>query len=158
VSARRFSARLKSTDELVKHMMFQGYTVTTLFEDVESAVRKHNRKTRDDVRVCRSTIGNLRAGVRNTAPLAVAVAIEDCLKVPRGDLFAPRVSRVPSNTGMREAGMVNLLTVVFGLAFAAAVLIIASFLMADIGAMLAYLEDLGATAGQYVARSLRGVL
>lgn len=157
MSGRRFSARLKSTDELVKHMTFQGYTVTTLFEDVESAIRKHNRKTRDDVRVCRSTIGNLRAGHRTTAPLAVAVAIEDCLRVPRGDLFVPKVSRVPQDT-LREAGYVNLLTVVFGLVFAAAVLIGLSFLMTETAALFTYLEDLGATAGQAIARSVGGLL
>lgn len=157
MTGRRFSARLKSTDELVKHMVYQGYTVTTLFEDVESAVRKHNRKTRDDVRVCRSTIGNLRAGHRNTTPLAVAVAIEDCLKVPRGDLFVPKVPRVPQDT-LREAGSVNLYTTIFGLLFAGIVIVLAAFVIAETAAVFAYLDELGATTGQAIARTVGGVL
>lgn len=146
----RFTARLVSHHELAKIMLFRGFTVTDLHAEVARRVKRHNSTNRDTVRCARSTIGHMRAGRRWTCHLVAAGIIEDVLQVPRGQLFVAEVSRVQENDRTAQAGFVNLMTTIYGLIIAAAVITGVAFLMAEVESLVTYLEDLGAATGQVI--------
>lgn len=86
----RFWVKLKSADDLVKAMDFRGHSVRTLADAVDAyMLKKHKTHTST-----RATIGHLRSGKRNTCRPLVAHALEHCLDMPQGYLFADKVSHV----------------------------------------------------------------
>lgn len=138
----RYEVVLIDARNLRRSMTYKRHTLRSLANEVSRELRK-SRDPEAVKAVSKSTIGHLTGGVQKVARPEVAAAIEEVLDVAPGTLFTQRVSTV-SREGARhaEAGMVNLLTMCFGLAFAMAALVAVWFLAREMAAVTDYMEQL----------------
>lgn len=99
---KKHTVRLTSTQVFNYFRDYNGYSVRTLTEAVDthlaSMARKNNGgravKRADRPTVSKTTIGNLASGARDTCSADVAKAIAAVFKVPANTLFTSKITTV----------------------------------------------------------------